>query len=295
MVYETFLEMVRSFFEEVIPEPKQVSIQTVYKNNGVKLDGLVIMEGGANVSPTLYLYRYYMMLSEGKALESVLEDILDDYHKYKVGASIDTSFYTDFSKVSDKIVFKLINLKRNKELLQNVPHIIYLDLAVVFYYIYDMYTNVGNATILIHNSHMDCWKVSLEELNQIAQKNAWKLLPPELLDMDDVLRMMKIETDIPDNLIKERMFVLTNSRLLFGAACILYDGFIRTFAEKMNSDILILPSSVHETILLPASDMDAFEQFSEMVREINQTEVDDEDVLSDHAYYYVYSRDKIIM
>ena len=91
------------------------------------------------------------------------------------------------------------------------------------------------------------------------------------------------------------MFVLTNSEGLFGASCMLYDQLIHSYAERFQSDFYILPSSIHEVILVPAFKNELMDLFSEMVREVNQSQVAAEEILSDHAYYYSREKDTILI
>ena len=69
----------------------------------------------------------------GKSLSCIHEDIMLSYQKNAPIKNIDISFFTEFKQLKDRIIFKLINYERNKELLSKVPHIRYLDLAIVFY------------------------------------------------------------------------------------------------------------------------------------------------------------------
>lgn len=62
MTYSEFKRLVLSFFREQLGASTELSIQPVTKNNQVILDGLIILESGCNVSPTLYLNYYYDMI-----------------------------------------------------------------------------------------------------------------------------------------------------------------------------------------------------------------------------------------
>ena len=89
------------------------------------------------------------------------------------------------------------------------------------------------------------------------------------------------------------MYVLTNKQKMNGASCILYEHILNDFANQKNKDIYILPSSVHEVILVPvAEDIDRTE-LSRMVRDVNRNELEEGDVLSDRVYYYDRVRDEI--
>ena len=86
------------------------------------------------------------------------------------------------------------------------------------------------------------------------------------------------------------MYVLSNEKKQFGASAILYDNVIKDFSESLNSDLYILPSSVHEVIMIPSILVDSVDKLNDMICEVNATQVPLMDILSNHSYYY--SRDK---
>jgi len=91
------------------------------------------------------------------------------------------------------------------------------------------------------------------------------------------------------------MYVLTNQQRFLGACCILYDDVLKEIAERLDSDLYILPSSIHEVILMPVTVTESVPALSQMVCDINQSEVSAEEILSDHIYYYHRSTDSITM
>lgn len=299
MKYETFKKVILERLSCDIPDPKNISIQPIHKNNGCTLDGLVIMENDYNIAPTLYLNYYYESYQDGSSFQETYERILESYLVNKPTCSIDVSFYTDFENTKSRIAFKLIHFEKNKDLLQDIPYIPFLDLAIVFYCLISIDKNIGNATILVHNSHLSYWDINTEDLFLAAKENAIHNLPPQLHNMNSMLQDLAKERKYPSVILPEDplypMFVLSNDRNLFGAACILYDDLLKSYAEKTNSDFYILPSSVHEVILIPTYQNDCLRKFSEMVHEVNETQLSEEEILSDHAYYYSQKENKIIM
>lgn len=299
MKYETFKKVILERLACDIPDPKNISIQTIYKNNGCTLDGLIIMEKECNISPTLYLNYYYESYQAGDSFQEIYEQILESYLVNKPDRSIDVSFYTDFENTKSKIAFKLIHFERNKDLLQDIPYIPFLDLAIVFYCLISMDKKIGNATILVHNSHLSYWHTTPEDLFELAKENALKNLPPQLHNMNNVLHEIVQIKNVPSIVLPEDplypMYVLTNNQNLFGAACILYENLLETYSEQMKSDFYILPCSIHEVILIPAYRTDCLQKFTKMVREVNETQLDEEEILSDHAYYYSQKEHRIVM
>ncbi len=261
------------------------------------LDGLIIGKASKSIAPTIYLNSYYMHFTHGMSLEEILEDIISAYKENNDVVLGDMRALLDFNYLNDKVAFKLIQREKNKELLKAVPYIEFLDLAVVFYLILDEHKG-GQMTALIHNSHMESWGVGKEELYRLAEKNTPILLPPEIKTMKDVMRdffRKNFEELWVDNMLDDllefdlenpALYVLSNRKYINGAGCILYDECLRNFAILQNTDIIILPSSVHETILVPDRDNLDYKELQSMVTEINLSEVPEEDILSNRIYKY---------
>ena len=90
------------------------------------------------------------------------------------------------------------------------------------------------------------------------------------------------------------MYVLSNSSKVFGAASILYPDVLKNFAEKLDRDLYILPSSVHEVILLPKRSETEWETLQEMVKEVNATQLEEVEILSDSVYSYTKKDDCLL-
>jgi hypothetical protein len=144
------------------------------------------------------------------------------------------------------------------------------------------------------------WGITADDLYVLADENTPKLLNYDLRSMTDVLKEMLDESDhsgITDDPSQSlcSMYVLSNRHKLNGSSCMLYPGLLKRFADKLQSDLFILPSSVHEVIILPATDGHSHEELDEMVREVNRTQLSREDVLSDHAYVFSRELGEIIL
>ena len=193
-------------------------------------------------------------------------------------------FFTDYDRLKSTVAYKLINAEKNQELLKKIPHLPYLDLAIVFYCLLAD-TPVGNATVLIHNSHMKLWNIRCADLYRDAKANMGKLLPARLSGMAEVIRELSGGREEPEN-VGVPMYVLTNTQKSLGAACILYDGVLKSCAARLGEAYYVLPSSVHEVIMVPVSAVGDEQELTAMVRDINRTQVRDTEVLSDNIYLY---------
>ncbi len=302
-----------SFFTTTIMQKMQnqlgerftVLSSTVKKNNAVELVGIVIREQGCNTSPTIYINDFYEEYKKGTAIETIVEKLYEIYERNHLVKSVDLSGFTDYEQAKKHIAFKVINYEKNWELLKEVPHKVIFNLAIVFYYTVTEKPFDGKATILIHHSHLEHWKISEEELYRNAMINAPVMLPAKVENIENV--MIKLlgknsrkeqeeileffgETDKED---KFPMYVLSNRKRILGAACMFYPGVLKNFANKKQTNFYILPSSVHEVILLPETYSSDKRFLLEMVTEINRTQVEETEVLADAVYFYDRICDKM--
>lgn len=264
-----------------------VVLRDVQKNNGIALRGLTILQDGCTISPVIYLNHYYDAYKEGAAtFDTIIDDVVGVYEH-----SIDMRFFLNYETVKSRIVYKLINTDRNKELLDDVPHIPFNDLSIVFQCLVSEGEN-GISTILIHHSHMKLWKVTTDDLMEQARLNTPRILGCKVMAMSEVMAEMvggnpdDFEDEVP-------MYVVTNRTRMYGASCILYPDLLKKYAELLYSDLCILPSSIHECIIVPTTDKEDAERLQSMVREINASQVEPEEVLSDSVYCYCRETDSI--
>ena len=295
MEFSSFTTLVREEVEKRTGDQYTVRINDVRKNNGVVLSGLTMMEDDSNISPTIYLNHYYEDYEDGRTtLTNVVNDVMDHYNRNKVNRSVDMRQFLNYESVKKGIVYKLVNTAKNKELLEDVPHVEFLDLSVVFQYLIQN-EHFGTASILIHNAHLKLWDVSVEDLYQVADANTQRLQGYELRSMIDAIRDL-LEMDAigeaadieymeehADNL---PIYVLSNKNRVGGASCILYDGLLADFATAIGGSFYVIPSSIHEVLLLPADNKDEQEEIKAMIKEINDTQVRTEEILSDSLYFF---------
>jgi hypothetical protein len=179
---------------------------------------------------------------------------------------------------------RVINYERNLELLAQVPHFRYLDLAIVFYCLLAS-DETQQASILIYNQHLGFWGIDANTLYECAIVNTPNLLPHEMKDMTSILKDVLGEYTV-DETADIPMYVLTNRYHINGACVILYDQLLKQLADSLDRDLVVLPSSIHEVLLVPVEVSVDLAQYDNMVQEVNETQLADDEVLSNHAYFF---------
>ncbi len=295
MEYDNFIEFIKNRAVTTAGEGGKVFINKVVKNNGKQLDGLVILEEGYSVAPAIYLNDYYEDFKAGKDLDDIMNNILSVYYRNRDSVCFDPEFFNDYENLKNRIIYKVVNYEKNKEMLKDVPHKKFLDLAIVYYCIVQHFED-NIATTIIKNEYLKKWNVSDKDIFTVAQKNTPKLLEARIAPITYFLNELsgeKIYRDDDNN--EPAMYVLTNTTHINGAGCILYDGVIKDFSDRLERDLYILPSSVHELIIVPKDEKISPTELADIVQEINAKGVAEDEILSDSVYVYDRKSKKILV
>jgi hypothetical protein len=293
MEIKEFAAIVRCAMEREVGRNCTVELQQVKKNNGVVLHGLLIRSQEKNVIPTIYLEPFLEAYEAGAALSDITNRLMGIYRESVPVGKVNMDFFKSFNLVKDRICYRLIGRRGNENLLEEIPYIEFLDLVLCFYYAYQGKA-LGEGTILVHNSHVEMWGTCTAELLRLAQSNTPRLFPWRCSSLENILEEISGH-DTPDVSIDEdpevSIRVLSNAKRVHGAVCMLYPGVLEKLAAQEN--VYILPSSVHEVLLLADRGGERADELKNMIAEVNSTQVPPEEVLSDSLYYYDYSEKRV--
>ena len=296
--FDEFKRYVENHLEEYLPpqyKNASISIQNVQKNNGLVLAGLTVLPIGHNIAPTIYLNEYYKHYTQGKSIEDILDDVSATACLHMCPQEFDNVAFDfrNYDYVKDRVVMVAVNREMNEDLLRQVPHQNFEDLAIIYKVV------VGDieaelATITVYNQHMDFWDVSQSELHELAMKNTKELLPVKVQTMKEVMMKELLKDGLDPEIVEqayemmnveEQMFVISNKQQINGAVNMMYDDVLSDIAEQVGTDLYIIPSSIHECIAVSCEVISA-EALAEMVNEVNADCVKDEEVLSSHVYRF---------
>lgn len=300
---EQFQLLVEEMLKRSLGDDYKIQSVCQTKNNGTRVYGIMV-EHSVNkaVKRVLYLEEYQRIHEAGICLELIVGEIIQSIKEDKFPDHIPVedlrNMMVHYEMAQDKIRCKLVNSEANKELLKNIPHIPFLDLSIVFYIDTIPDHKQGTASIPIHQHHVKRWNIDSAQLLGDALKNMGEC---SLQSMSELSRefLMESQVEIPEEELKileeecalmeemqKPMYILTNEKKLYGASCILKKEPIEALAEKWEKDVIILPSSIHECILVPLSEEMDLIKAAEMVCEVNHEKLDREERLSNSVYYY---------
>lgn len=295
MDYKTFADEVKDRVAEYCGPEYKVTLTQALKNNSVKLTGIAILKKGSKITPTIYLEDFYTDYCDGMDMEEIVRQIVRIYDTNRCPQNLDLEMFEDFEKVKDRIVYRIVNYEKNQELLEKAPHRRFLDLAVIYS------ISLGEipglcASVTVYQQYLARWGVTEEELWEAARMNTPRISEAQIVSMGELLKDMNgvDDEDVLD--LKEAgppMYVLTNKRRVNGAACLLYEKVVGDFARKIKKNFFILPSSIHEVILLAEESGYDPKSLRAMVREVNETQVGEQEILSDSLYYYSYENEEM--
>lgn len=267
---------------------KKIKVKETLKLNGVRHYGLTVIDPDINTSPTIYLESFFHMFLETEDWDCIINDIISVYQDNMASERFNTDQFLDFSQIKEKVFYRLINYDANREMLDQMPYSRFLDLAKVFCVQCEI-ESIGRGTIPIYNTHLENWGINVSELEAIAEANTPLLMKARISTMESFLAEIVGMTEaLSEPLPKEifHLYVMTNIYKTNGAATICYQDAIKDFSTEINRDIIILPASLHEVLLIPMGEDDNMEKLKDMVRSANRDSVAPEDFLSDSVYIY---------
>lgn len=289
MNYENFKQYVADHIKGFLPQDynvHEISITEQRKNNNVIWDALSI-KGDRNIVPAIYLEPYYQAYTEGVNMDVILQKIADVYMESMEQVGEFSADRFQYEKVKNGIFVVVQNAEMNQELLEKVPHEIRDDLALLYRVNVEL-SNGEKGSVLIHNTHLESWGIDEKALKEVAWNNMHNYYPPEFSNMSNVLRSVGYD-EIPEDVEFVEMYVLSNRDKQYGAAYMFDTEVMSKIAEEIGGDIVVIPSSIHESILLRKQEETDFDILREMVKEVNRTQLHPTEILSDEVYQY--SRD----
>ena len=255
-----------------------VGVMNVQKFQGESYQGISVRMAESAAAPAFNLQSAFEDVQKGAPYDEIVEELTSRVKDaLEQGKSFEPDRIQDYESAKKLLFVSLVPVKGNEEMLQDVPHRELEDLAVI----YRAELSPG-ATVIINNSLMANYRITEEQLHADALQNAQEHAPASIRPMHEVL-------GLPDEIVDPEapaLYVATTEAAHHGAGVITYPGVLEEAAVKLGGDFFVLPSSVHEVLMVKANDPEEYHSLEAMVRQINEAEVAPADRLSDRVYHY---------
>lgn len=290
LTFGEFVDEVRRSIKDYLPEKfadAEVHVDQFQKLNTAYL-GMQVKREDQMVVPNINLNARFADYQENRmSLEAAMRTIAE---QVQLAPEIQTEWLKDYSQVKDHLFIRVSDAKENEDFLRMSPHKEVDGLAVSYHIAFEGLHGVEASTPVSYKM-MEMYGVTAEQLHADALESTQRLYPVKYASMDEVMQqMMGIEPDMAADMMPPmegpQLMVLTNTQGMHGAGALFYPDQLETIAQQMGTDFFVLPSSVHEVLILPDDGSQDLDSLQFMVREINRTEVAPEDRLSDFVYHY---------
>lgn len=291
---QEFAEYIKAHIKDYLPPEYQdamISADTVIKSNDRVLTGLTILKNGERAAPTIYLEPFAEQVEAGRSMPSVLRQIAEIQTAYKDQVPMELSELENYETVHSMLSIQMCDPETNREYLKNKPYIPFGELAA-FYRIQIAADHEGIASVAVTENLLQSWGITKEQLHKDAVQAENARAPVCFYDMEDLLFG---GSEHPDNLFQRTeplnigftpMYVLTNQSKTNGAGVLVQDGVLEKVGGLIGSDFYVLPSSIHEVLIVPDNGNMQLAELEDMVLEVNATQVAPEDRLSDKVQHY---------
>lgn len=280
------LESVKVRLLEEGEEP-DIRVRKIPRNNGGELTALTICSDEKAVLPAVYLEPFYSQYRVGKDIGELTGEVIGLVRKRVRENIIKPGDIRDDVSALDNVVLRLVNYEKNEQMLGAMPHIRFLDLAIIFRRVIRM---AGDAVVTVPVTQDDVkrWNTDTDELYRRGLCNTERLFPLADTDLCEMLRK-RYNCIVEPTEYAPAMRIITNEMNANGAAAVLYEGALEDCAEKMGGDIYLIPSSIHEMLYISADSGVDTDYVRGLIAEANSLVVNPEDFLSDSLY--IYKRD----
>ena len=302
MNYNCFKKDIIQRIRERVSPDCTVEVSSVLKNNGVRLDSVMIRRPQSAVCPNIYLNQIYHEYQNGMPVDQAVDAILSAWRRAGSALDLDPDQLISHDIIRSQVVYRLVNYERNLSLMEKVPHKRFLNLALI-YYVMVYNEEMGSGAVMVRDHMLEYYDMTVDEIDEAAGINTPKLLPADFLRISDLLRefgekngvQSYKEISLEEESAAVPLYVLTNKMRQFGAYYMTDTEVLGQIAGKLDADLFLLPSSVHECMVVPAGLWEEAEGLASMVREINLTQVSADEYLSDTVYRYEQDSGRLVI
>ena len=282
MTRNQFKKQLVTYLNEIYGEIFHAGLTYTSVNNETGHECLSLKAMDNDYSITIDIVSLFIVFqNEGESFDLISDKILEYYKAFTLAA--EEAAHGRIEKLKDHIYCRLVNYEMNRNKLSSIPYDKKLDMAVIYYYRLALSENETAGVVIDYSKFVN------EENEELIKKAAWENTlrdePAQLCPLSELIGAQD-KCEMP-------VFVLSNCNKYFGAICMFYPGILKDIANTLDSDLYIIPSSIHECLLLPTECFESSAGIREIVHTVNRTELGREEILSDSVYLYRRKKDSI--
>lgn len=301
--FDSFKRKIIDYVSDYFGEDYTVEEAECVKNNDMAFHGISLRHKDRNIAPIIYLDELFQIYCNGESIGEIADTVINHLRIYGNVKNVKLDGIDNYEAVKKRLGVKLLNRSLNSLYMEKKVYVEYMDLIIVFFVEYEDLC-IGRGIIGVTPNMLSIWDVDTETLLRDATENMKKNYPVEFTSVVDLLiREYKKKTEDENNIMREdikdlvdqltmvstsdrQMYVLTNERHNLGASTILYPDTLSKVGSVLNSDFYLLPSSIHEIIIVPDNGYVDEEAMNNMIRSVNSEHIAPDEILSDHMYLY---------
>lgn len=289
MKQQEFYEQIKQVVKELLGETYSIGFFQIQKVGMEQQDALFIRKQTQPIFPVIYLQEYYRQWEQGKEIETLAKDLVIEYTQKSSSQTIaadDFKVLNQQEAVKSKVFFCCVS---KEQVPSNIPHREMLDLAI-FYGIFLKCQKEMITFVTITKDMMECYHVTEEELFQLAMENTPNLFPESVRTLREmltsILSPMEQTSSFHNNKSKYEMLILSNTANFYGFSAVFYPNVLEQLAEERKENLIVIPSSIHEAIVLADLKEVTVQELNETIVTVNETQLKEQERLSNQAYYY---------
>lgn len=311
---ENFKNQLLTILEDMCKDSgTKIFTPKIIKHNDVSLTAICLTPADSTIGTNYYLEDLFRQYEAGSTLMEIATNILN--HNKNNSLLTDTSIIgpfishlSSYDYIKNHLSIRLLNFNNNRKYLADKVFKPFLELNDTFEFALSLCLHIPESTeehgiIAVTHQLRKMWSdVTDEELFETALINTESYCGCKISSMLEVLTNLTKEADVKESDVLDAinnisseptMFVMTNNISLHGATTILYRTKLKSFANEKECDFYVIPSSIHEIILIPDDGNVDTKEIEKIIAEVNRTAVSKSEFLSNQLLYYSRSDDTI--
>lgn len=293
---QNIADYIKEHIREYLPEDyreAEVTLHRTVKNNDQVLTGLIIRKEDEMSAPAIYLDGFAEQFDAGRPMDSIMREIAQIQTETSKPLPFEIPQFTDYEKIRPMLAIRMCDPENNREYLQGKPYTVCGELAAT-YRVQVMENGTEIAAAAVTESMMRAWGITVGQLHRDAVEAGSARNPVCLYRMEDLMDSLAYGGDCPNLLDSGELpsrdfsflYALTNQTKTDGAAALARDDVLEKVGSLLEANYYVLPSSVHEVLVVPDNGAVSLTELENMVKDINEAQVGPKDMLSNKVQYY---------